>query len=71
MADTKEYAGVDLVIKQAKEIFPEQLESAIAGIDGMPWSSVENVCGHVTLNDGRVAQITFKIETDQDDWISE
>ncbi len=41
------------------------------GVWTLPFESSEVNCGVITLKDGRKAQITLKINTDQDDWLDD
>jgi hypothetical protein len=70
MGTEKKYADAEVVIEQSKSVFPERLESALMDMEAGVESTEESI-GYVTLEDGRVAQITFKVSTDESEWLDD
>lgn len=70
MRNEKKYAGEKEVLRQSKSVFPERLESAFLSMESGIESNEESL-GYVTLDDGRIAQITFKVSTDESEWFDD
>jgi hypothetical protein len=54
--------------KYAREQFNNKLEQYIDDLDHTPFESLGGSLGEVELEDGRTAQIQFKITTDEGEW---